>query len=74
MRTRLGTTISCGKATELDIEELFRQSVDDRVRSRRRTLVNADDAAKMIDEFIARQGGITRCPPAYAALSPQYSL
>ena len=59
--------------TELTEAELDRRHVEHRLSSRARLDINTDDIARMVAEFAASRG-ITKCKPAYAALSPHYRV
>jgi len=74
MRIKLSTSSLAGNQTECTAEELQQQHLEHRLSSRGRLQMSADDVARMVAEFAASRGGITRCPPAYVAKSPQYNV
>jgi hypothetical protein len=43
-------------------------------RSKARLQISEDDVARMVAAFAASNGGVTKCAPGYAAVSPQYRL
>lgn len=53
--------------------ELDRRHIERRLSGRARLDISADDIARMVTEFAAARG-ITKCKPAYAALSPHYRV
>jgi hypothetical protein len=55
-------------------EELLLQHFEYRRRSGRRLRISAKDVARMVTDFAASHGGITRYPPTYAAPSCQYRI
>ena len=55
-------------------EELLQQHIEYRRRSGRLLRISADDVARMVTDFAASHGGITRYPPTYAAPSCQYRI
>lgn len=59
--------------TELTEAQLERRHIEHRLSSRARLDINTDDIARMVAEFAASRG-ITKCKPAYAALSPHYRV
>ena len=59
--------------TELTEAELDRRHTEHRLSSRARLDISIDDTARMVAEFSAKRG-ITKCKPAYAALSPHYRV
>jgi hypothetical protein len=73
MRIKLSAKLLAGKNTDCTDEELRQQHLEHRRNVRQRLRMSAEDVARMVAEFASR-GGITKCPPAYAALSPQYKL
>ena len=58
---------------EFNEAELDRRHIERRLSSRARLEISADDIARMVAEFTATHG-ITKCKPAYAALSPHYRV
>ena len=74
MRIKLSTSSLAGNQTECTAEELQQQHLEHRLSSRGRLQMSADDVSRMVAEFAASRGGITRCPPAYVAKSPQYNV
>lgn len=58
---------------ELTEAELNRRHTAHRLSSRARLDISIDDTARMVAEFAATRG-ITKCAPAYAALSPHYRV
>ena len=74
MRIKLSASLLAGDQTGCTAEELQQQHLEHRLSSRGRLQMSADDVARMVAEFAASRGGITRCPPAYAARSPQYNV
>jgi hypothetical protein len=72
-RTKLSNVVFQGETRESDLRTLYQQSIDDRGRCRA-LRISADDMVRLVSEFAALHGGITQCPPAYAALSRQYGL
>ena len=74
MRIKLSAWSLAGDQTECTAEELQQQQLEDRLNTRARLQMSADDVARMVAEFAASRGGITRCPPAYVAKSPQYNV
>jgi hypothetical protein len=59
--------------SEFTEAERDRRHIEHRLNSRARLHINADDIARMVTEFAASRG-ITKCKPAYAALSPHYRV
>jgi hypothetical protein len=55
-------------------EELLQQHIKYRRRSGRLLRISAEDVARMVTDFAASHGGITRYPPTYAAPSCQYRI
>jgi hypothetical protein len=55
-------------------EELLQQHIEYRRRSGRLLRISAEDVARMVTDFAASHGGITRYPPTYAAPSCQYRI
>lgn len=55
-------------------EALLRQHIEYRRRSGRLLRISAEDVARMVTDFAASHGGITRYPPTYAAPSCQYHI
>jgi hypothetical protein len=53
--------------------ELDRRHIEYRLSSRARLDVSTDEIARMVAEFAASRG-ITKCKPAYVALSPHYRV
>jgi hypothetical protein len=53
--------------------ELDRQHIEHRLSSKARLDTNTDDIARMVAEFAASRG-ITKCKPAYTAVSPHYRV
>jgi hypothetical protein len=74
MRIKLSTSSLAGNQTECIAEELQQQHLEHHLSSRGRLQMSADDVARMVAKFAASRGGITRCPPAYVAKSPQYNV
>jgi hypothetical protein len=74
MRIKLSARLLTGDQTEFTEEQLQQQQLEHRLRSRARLRMSDDDVARMITEFAASRGEITRCPPAYAARSLQYNV
>jgi hypothetical protein len=74
MRIKLSAKLLAGDKTECTAEELQQQHLEHRLSSRGRLQMSADDVSRMVAEFAASRGGITRCPPAYVAKSPQYNV
>jgi hypothetical protein len=59
-------------ATEEEL--LLRQHNEHQHKSSVRLHLRVEDIERMIMEFSASHGGITICPPTYAAPSPQYCI
>jgi hypothetical protein len=74
MRVKLSTRLFTGNKTDCTDGELQQQHLEHRLNTRARLRVSTEDVARMVSEFAVSRGGITKCPPAYAALSPQYKL
>jgi hypothetical protein len=74
MRIKLSAKLLTGNKTDCTDEELQQQHLEHRLSVRARLRMSAEDVAQMVAEFASSRGGITKCPPAYAALSPQYKL
>ena len=55
-------------------EELQQQQIEHRLRSKARLHISENDVARMVAAFAASNGGVTKCAPGYAAVSPQYRL
>jgi hypothetical protein len=72
MRGKLSNGILSGDQTP--DEELRRQQIEHRLRSKAKLQITEDDVARMVAAFATSNGGVTKCAPAYAALSPQYRL
>ena len=53
---------------------LYKQHIEDRRRSNMRLHISANDVTRMVQEFISSRGGITTCPPTYAAPSQHYHV
>ena len=71
MRVKLNSLLSGNQPTD---EELQQQRIEHRLHSKARLQISEDDVARMVAAFAASNGGVTKCAPAYAALSPQYRL
>jgi len=71
MRGKLAVRIS--NDPEFTEAALNRQHVDHRLTKRARLAISTNDVARMVAEFDASHG-ITKCKPAYAALSPHYRV
>ena len=74
MRIKLSARSLVGDQKEFTAEELQQQHLEHRLSTRARLQMNADDVARMVAEFAASRGGVTRCPPAYVAKSLQYNV
>ena len=74
MRIKLSASLLAGDQTGCTAEELQQQHLEHRLSSRGRLQMSADDVSRMVAEFAASRGGITRCPPAYVAKSLQYNV
>ena len=71
MREKLVVRVSDN--LEFTDAELDRRHTEQRLSSRTRLDINGEDIARMVTEFAASRG-ITKCKPAYAALSHHYRV
>jgi hypothetical protein len=55
-------------------QALHHQHAEDRRRSSLRLHISTDDMDRMMATFAASHGGVTMCPPTYAAPSPHYHV
>jgi hypothetical protein len=53
-------------------QALHQQHAEDRRQSNMRLHISAEDMERMVTQFVASHGGVTMCPPTYAAPSPHY--
>ena len=71
MRRKFG--IRSSNSPEFTETELDRLHTEYRLSSQARLQIGSNDVARMVAEFAASRG-VTKCKPAYVALSPQYRV
>jgi hypothetical protein len=61
------------KRIQVPVRDELDRLLSARERCRRKLNLPPEVVDRMIKDFLAARGGITVCPPAYVAFSPQYS-
>jgi hypothetical protein len=74
MRKKLGNPGSSADQPDLMETDLQTRHVAQRERCGARLGMTEDAIERMVNEFAKSHGGVTLCPPAYAATSRQYNL
>jgi hypothetical protein len=72
VRTRIQASLAEPVSAEMDVDQLYREHVDNRRRCRAKLSVSEAALDSMVTTFLTSHDSVTTCPTAYAVTSRQY--